>query len=127
MNGEEILSGLLETDLQLHNVLRKLVNTEQIPQVYTRPLSKILKRYLQDAANAKDYSQNIDRRLVNLIQRGNEICDVIKSMIEAHHLNDDQLEMFKAPLVDRGKYAVAYSERRKNGVVLFDGAGRQVN
>lgn len=127
MTGEEILNGMLTTDLALHNVLRRLVNTEQIPKMYSRPLSAILKRYLQDAADAKDYSRNIDRRLENIMQRGEEVQDVIKSMIDAHHLSDEQLEMFKGPLVDRGKYAVAYSERKRNGVVIFDGAGRQVN
>lgn len=127
MTGEQILAGILETDFALHNVLRMLVNTEQVPSAYSVPLSKIFKKYLVNAEEAKDHSKSVDKRLGNLMQRGSEVCDVILEMVKNEHLSEEQAGEINRVAMRRAKFAMAYEERRREGVIIFDGGGKRAN
>jgi len=125
MTGEEILKGVIEADRVLHFTLRGMLT--ELPSVYEKHLRRIYRRYLANHQEALDHHRPIDDRLENIMQRGNEVCDVIVEMVKNHHLNDDQLERLKGPLTDRGKWAVAFSERKRRDVVIFDALSRRAN
>jgi hypothetical protein len=122
MTGEEILTGVMEADRVLLYTIRQML--PELPTVYEKHLRRIFRRYSVNYDEAKDHHRPIDSRLENVMQRGNEVCDVIVEMVKNHHLSDEQLERLKDPITERGKWAVAYSQRRKDNVVIFDATGK---